>query len=85
MELRGAGDISRLRILQQEISNLYRTRNSVKDWPRMSHAVGIPEKMAKWLATGLAIWGIGNLGVLSFTDRGSIEEPLEWAEMWGGN
>lgn len=86
MELRGAGDSFGLRILQQEISNLYRTRNSVKEWPRMSHALGIPKKMAKWLAIGLGIQGkIGNLGVLSFSDRESIEEPLERAEMRAGN
>lgn len=86
MELRGAGDNSRLRILQQEISNLYRTRNSAKEWPRMAHAIGIPEKMPRWLAIGLGVRGkIGDLGALSVSDRGSTEEPLERAEMRVGN
>lgn len=86
VELRGAGDSFGVRILQQEISNLYRARNPVKEWPRMLQAVGIPKKMAKWLAIGLGIRKkIGNLGVLSFSDRGSIEEPLERAEMRVGN
>lgn len=86
MELRGAGDSYRLRLLQQETSNLYRTRNSAKEWPKMSHAVGIPEKMAKWLAIGLGTRGkIGNLGALSFSDRGSTGEPLGRAEMQVGN
>lgn len=48
----------------------------------MLHAVGIPEKMAKWLAIGLGTRGkIDNLGALSFRDRGSTGEPLERAEM----
>ena len=86
MEPRGAWDSFGVRILQQVISILYRTKNPVKEWPGMSQAVGIPKKMAKWLAIGLGIQGkIGNLGVLSFSDRGSVEEPLEKAEMQVGN
>lgn len=51
----------------------------MKEWPRMSRAVGLPAKMAKCLAVGLGIQGkTGRPGVLRSSERTSVEEPLWW-------